>query len=105
MKAGRGYLYYVSFAGVTGAAHLEVEAVREKVAQIKALGELPVAAGFGVRDGESARRIGEIADAVVIATHHAAFDLPLLATHADLIIDTRNAMAGVTTRPGQVVKA
>ena len=44
-------------------------------------------------------------DAVVIATHHAAFDLPLLATHADLIIDTRNAMAGVTTRPGQVVKA
>lgn len=44
-------------------------------------------------------------DAVVIATHHAAFDLPLLATHADLIIDTRNAMSGVTTRPGQVVKA
>ncbi len=68
MKAGRGYLYYVSFAGVTGAAHLEVEAVREKVAQIKALGELPVAVGFGVRDGESARRIGEIADAVVIGS-------------------------------------
>ncbi|MBN8458941.1 MAG: nucleotide sugar dehydrogenase [Verrucomicrobia bacterium] len=44
-------------------------------------------------------------DAVVIATHHAAFDLPLLASHADLIIDTRNAMSGVTTRPGQVVKA
>ncbi len=68
MQAGRGYLYYVSFAGVTGAAHLEVEAVREKVAQIKALGTLPVAVGFGVRDGESARRIGEIADAVVIGS-------------------------------------
>jgi UDP-N-acetyl-D-glucosamine dehydrogenase len=44
-------------------------------------------------------------DAVVIATHHAAFDLPMLAAHADLIIDTRNAMHGVPTQPGQVVKA
>ncbi|HRN58668.1 MAG TPA: tryptophan synthase subunit alpha [Chiayiivirga sp.] len=68
MQAGRGYLYYVSFAGVTGAAHLQVDAVRAQVAAIKALGELPVAVGFGVRDGESARRIGEIADAVVIGS-------------------------------------
>ena len=45
------------------------------------------------------------ADCVVIATHHAAFDLQLLAAHAALIIDTRNAMATVSTRPGQVVKA
>jgi len=44
-------------------------------------------------------------DCVVIATHHAAFDLSMLAAHAELIIDTRNAMAGVATRPGQVVKA
>lgn len=68
MQAGRGYLYYVSFAGVTGAAHLQVDAVRAQVAAIKALGELPVAVGFGVRDVESARRIGEIADAVVIGS-------------------------------------
>jgi len=44
-------------------------------------------------------------DCVVIATHHAAFDLQLLASHASLIVDTRNAMASVTTHPGQVVKA
>jgi len=44
-------------------------------------------------------------DAIVIATHHAAFDLTELAAHADLIIDTRNAMASTATRPGQVVKA
>ncbi len=44
-------------------------------------------------------------DCIVIATHHAAFDLAELATHANLIIDTRNAMANVTTQPGQVVKA
>lgn len=44
-------------------------------------------------------------DVVVIATHHAAFDLALLAEHADLIVDTRNAMAEVNTCAGQVVKA
>ena len=44
-------------------------------------------------------------DVVVIATHHAAFDLTALAAHADLIIDTRNAMVATPTRPGQVVKA
>ena len=44
-------------------------------------------------------------DVVVVATHHAAFDLAALAAHADLIIDTRNAMVAVPTKPGQVVKA
>jgi UDP-N-acetyl-D-glucosamine dehydrogenase len=44
-------------------------------------------------------------DCILIATHHAAFDLQELAAHGDLIIDTRNAMAGVPTKPGQVVKA
>jgi UDP-N-acetyl-D-glucosamine dehydrogenase len=44
-------------------------------------------------------------DCIVIATHHAAFDLQQLAATADLIIDTRNAMNGVKTKPGQVVKA
>ena len=44
-------------------------------------------------------------DAIVIATHHAAFDLSELAASADLIIDTRNAMAGTECKPGQVVKA
>jgi len=44
-------------------------------------------------------------DCVVIATAHAAFDLNLVAANADLIIDTRNAMADVETKTGQVVKA
>jgi UDP-N-acetyl-D-glucosamine dehydrogenase len=44
-------------------------------------------------------------DVIVISTHHAAFDLDTLAAHADLIIDTRNAMVATATKPGQVVKA
>jgi UDP-N-acetyl-D-mannosaminuronate dehydrogenase len=44
-------------------------------------------------------------DAIVIATHHAAFQLDVLAANADLIIDTRNAMFGIASKPGQIVKA
>ena len=44
-------------------------------------------------------------DCVVVSTHHAVFRLDELAAAADLIVDTRNAMKGVATRPGQVVKA
>lgn len=68
VETSSGYLYYVSFAGVTGAAQLQTDAVREQVAAIKALGSLPVAVGFGVRDGASAKAIAETADAVVIGS-------------------------------------
>ncbi len=44
-------------------------------------------------------------DCVVISTAHAAFSFEELAAWADLIVDTRNAMAALSTEPGQVVKA
>ena len=44
-------------------------------------------------------------DAVVIATNHSAIDYGALATWAPCIIDTRNAMAAIVTKPGQVWKA
>ncbi len=44
-------------------------------------------------------------DCIVIATHHSAFNLAELAAHADLIVDTRNAMNGTAAKAGQVVKA
>lgn len=44
-------------------------------------------------------------DAVVIATHHSSVDYTQLAQWCDLIVDSRNAMAQIPTRPGQVWKA
>ena len=46
-------------------------------------------------------------DCVVIATHHKAFDLNSLVENADLIVDTRNALAkdGVAPKEGQLYKA
>jgi len=44
-------------------------------------------------------------DAVIIATNHQAVNYQELADWAPCIVDTRNAMAAVKTKPGQVWKA
>jgi tryptophan synthase alpha chain len=67
-EAARGFLYYVSFAGITGADRLSMSNVRERVATIRQRASTPVAVGFGVRDAASAAAIGEFADAVVIGS-------------------------------------
>ena len=65
---GRGYLYYVSLKGVTGAAHIDLDDVASRLARIRAHTDLPVGVGFGIRDGDTARRIARVADAVVIGS-------------------------------------
>lgn len=65
---GRGYLYYVSLRGVTGAAHIDVNEVAARVKRVRELVHLPVGVGFGIRDAQSARAIGAVADAVVIGS-------------------------------------
>ena len=64
----QGFVYYVSFNGITGANRIDPEAVRAKVETIKAGGDIPVAVGFGVRDAETASSIAAFADAVVIGS-------------------------------------
>ncbi len=64
----QGFLYYVSFAGITGADSLDLESVRARVAVIKTQTQVPVAVGFGVRDANSAVAIAGFADAVVIGS-------------------------------------
>jgi UDP-N-acetyl-D-glucosamine dehydrogenase len=44
-------------------------------------------------------------DLVLIATNHKRFNLAELADWAPAIVDTRNAMASIATKPGQVTKA
>jgi tryptophan synthase alpha chain len=67
-EQAEGFLYYVSFAGITGADRLSLDAVRERVEAIKMYARTPVAVGFGVKDAASARDIGAFADAVVIGS-------------------------------------
>jgi tryptophan synthase alpha chain len=64
----RGYVYYVSLKGVTGAGHLDVAGVAEAVPRIRRHVNVPVGVGFGIRDAESAKAVGRVSDAVVIGS-------------------------------------
>jgi tryptophan synthase alpha chain len=66
--AAEGFLYYVSFAGITGAAHLSTGDIAARVADIRTRAKAPVAVGFGIRDAASAKAIAGFADAVVIGS-------------------------------------
>lgn len=63
-----GYLYYVSLKGVTGAGHLDLGSVEKKLQQIKTLTDMPIGVGFGVKDADTARSIGQLADGVVVGS-------------------------------------
>jgi tryptophan synthase alpha chain len=67
-RLGRGYLYYVSLKGVTGAANIDLADVSLQLERIRLVTELPVGVGFGIRDAQTAQRISAVADAVVIGS-------------------------------------
>ena len=67
-ELGRGYLYYVSLKGVTGASHLDLADVERKLAQIRGLTDLPIGVGFGVKNAETAAAVAKLADAVVVGS-------------------------------------
>ena len=67
-EAAEGFLYYVSFAGITGAGRLSTQDIAARVADIRKRAKAPVAVGFGVKDAQSAKAISGFADAVVIGS-------------------------------------
>jgi len=67
-RIASGYVYYVSLKGVTGAGHLDTDAVAAMLPRIRAQVRVPVGVGFGIRDAASAQAVGRVADAVVIGS-------------------------------------
>jgi tryptophan synthase alpha chain len=67
-RIASGYVYYVSLKGVTGAGHLDTDAVAEAVPRIRQHVKVPVGVGFGIRDAQSAQAVARVSDAVVIGT-------------------------------------
>jgi tryptophan synthase alpha chain len=65
---GRGYLYYVSLKGVTGAANIDLADVAQRLKRIREFVSLPVGVGFGIRDAATARTVAGLSDAVVIGS-------------------------------------
>lgn len=66
--AASGFVYYVSLKGVTGAATLDLESVAARLTDIRKHTDLPVGVGFGIKNADTARQVGTIADAVVVGS-------------------------------------
>jgi tryptophan synthase alpha chain len=64
----RGFVYYVSITGTTGAAAPDPTEVATMVATVRERVGLPVGVGFGITGPEQAAALARVADAVVVGS-------------------------------------
>ncbi len=64
----RGFVYYVSLKGTTGVGQLAFDEIETRLRHVREHTNLPLGVGFGIRDAESAARIGAFADAVIVGS-------------------------------------
>ncbi|HLM68639.1 MAG TPA: tryptophan synthase subunit alpha, partial [Longimicrobium sp.] len=67
-QAARGFLYYVSRTGVTGARQELAAGLAAEVAEVRSMTPVPVAVGFGISTPEQAATVARVADGVVVGS-------------------------------------
>ena len=67
-RASRGFIYYVSVTGVTGARRSFDDQLRAQVARVRRESSLPIGVGFGISTPEQAAWIAGFADAAVVGS-------------------------------------
>jgi tryptophan synthase alpha chain len=67
-RCSRGFIYYVSVTGVTGAREKLPEELEPAIKRIKEQSKKPVAVGFGISTPEQAKRISLFADGIIIGS-------------------------------------
>jgi tryptophan synthase alpha chain len=68
VEASRGFVYAASTMGVTGARDVVSQAAPELVRRVKAVSDIPVGVGLGVRSREQAAEIAAYADGVIVGS-------------------------------------
>jgi tryptophan synthase alpha chain len=67
-RGATGFMYYVSFKGITGANRLDASTLAAPLERLRRHTDLPVAVGFGISDGQAAAAVAPVADAVVVGS-------------------------------------
>ena len=96
-KMARGYIYYVSLKGVTGASHLDLQDVSDMLQRLRNFISIPIGVGFGIRDGVTAKAVAGLADAVVVGSRiieeiEQSSDAELLGNVGSLLSTLRKAI-------------
>ena len=68
LKNAYGFVYYISVTGITGTKSASVNDVKNKIKVIKKITDLPVIAGFGIKNSEDAKKMSLISDGIVIGS-------------------------------------
>jgi tryptophan synthase alpha chain len=68
LRGASGFLYYVAVAGVTGDRSAAEGDLAQAITRLRAHTDLPIAAGFGIKDAASAAAAAVHADAVVVGS-------------------------------------
>jgi len=63
-----GFLYYVTITGITGQHSANLEELKNSIKIIKNHSNLPVIAGFGIKDANDVKEICQIADGAVVGS-------------------------------------
>ncbi|MBW2541990.1 MAG: tryptophan synthase subunit alpha [Deltaproteobacteria bacterium] len=66
VERARGFLYYVSLTGVTGARKEMAAGLEEAVSKIREISGIPVCVGFGISTPEQVAEVGRFADGAVV---------------------------------------
>jgi len=99
----RGFLYYVSLTGITGASLKDFSEVRARLKSIRQITDKPVAVGFGVSTPEQARALGKMADGIIVGSAIVRLieqhieDPELASVVAELVKELKKALAGGST--------
>jgi tryptophan synthase alpha chain len=67
-EASRGFVYAASIMGVTGARDAVSQAAPELVRRVRAVSDIPVGVGLGVRSRDQAAQIASYADGVIVGS-------------------------------------
>lgn len=101
-SAARGFIYYVSLKGTTGASTINFGQVEARVKHLKAFTDVPMVVGFGIKDGASAARVAAFADGSVVGTAivdifqvHAQSPSKIAPLVAELLVDMRQQMDAI----------
>ena len=68
LDGSSGFIYYVAVAGITGKQQAAQDSIDAAMKRLKAVTDIPIVVGFGVRTPEQAAAVGRVADGVAVGT-------------------------------------
>ena len=68
LQNASGFLYYVTVTGVTGQESANLKELKESISSIKSVTNLPIIAGFGIKNRNDVENISSFTDGVVVGS-------------------------------------